>query len=248
MAEEIELKLLMTPQALAKMRRNPVLRSLAQTRARGQTLESVYFDTPELELKSAGQALRIRHVGAKRVQTLKSPAPKAQRVNGAQHFLEFETEIESDRPDLSLISDETIRSSLQASGVADRLDPVFETRFKRSKLPVRLADSEIEVCFDEGEITNGDSEAPICEMELELKSGQPHRLYELALMLSEGASFRQGQDTKRVRSCVFVQRSVCRRSAAMRRRSTPVRIPKAFTRCASPFGACARLSPASSRF
>jgi len=56
----------------------------------------------------------------------------------------------------------------------ERLRPVFTTGFTHSACTLRLAcGSEVEFCFDRGQITAGATRLPICEIELELKSDNP---------------------------------------------------------------------------
>ena len=62
----------------------------------------------------------------------------------------------------------------------ERLRPVFTTEFMRSTRTLRLAgDSEVEFCLDRGKVTAGSASMPICEMELELKSGNRLSLFQL---------------------------------------------------------------------
>ena len=202
MHDEIELKLALSPEDQKRLRRHPLVRSLARERARSRTLVSTYFDTPERELQARKIALRVRQIGARRVQTLK--APGGSEFNAAKHFLEFDAEIEGEGPDVSLIGDEALVAELTEAGIPERLGPVFTTGFRRYSVPLRFADSEIELALDEGEIVgaaNGSAERrmPICEAELELISGRATRLYELALALGERIPFRPERRTKAAR-------------------------------------------------
>lgn len=72
--QEIEMKLRMTPAALQRLRRHPIIRSLARGRSHSRTLSSIYYDTPEGFFVGAGMALRIRRDGSTLIQTLKAPA------------------------------------------------------------------------------------------------------------------------------------------------------------------------------
>jgi len=183
---EIELKLRMKPDELGRLRRHPVLRALRLASARTQKLRNVYFDTADLALRKKRVALRVRHIGQRRIQTLKAPSEGA---NGAaQHFLEWETAIKGDQPVLAQITDEAARDALPITGVED-LREAFVSDISRSVVPLVLEDSQIELAFDTGEIATGDRRQPVCEAELELKSGRPARLYELALQLHEQVPF-----------------------------------------------------------
>ncbi|MBW8078498.1 MAG: CYTH domain-containing protein, partial [Gallionella sp.] len=71
MALETELKLRITPQHLARLRRHVLLKSHQLARPVARRLYNVYFDTPELDLHRSGMALRLRRSGAQWLQTLK---------------------------------------------------------------------------------------------------------------------------------------------------------------------------------
>lgn len=200
MNDEIELKLTLAPEDLERLRRNPILRSLAQGRSKRQELVSTYFDTPDFKLKSRGQALRIRKIGERRVQTLKAKGEGPLASGQVAHsHKEFETDVEGEEPRLDLIEDEALRAELEQPQLRDALAPVFTTDIDRRALNVHMADSDIELAIDFGEIRANGRNLPICEAELELKSGRPSRLYELALLLSDKIPFRIEQQTKAAR-------------------------------------------------
>lgn len=220
MPEEIELKLSLTPAQLDKLRRHPFVRLIAQGRARRKRLIGTYFDTRDFVLRDRRMALRVREVDGQRVQTFKIAPDRyaalaaergdaaAEASNGlamAQHLVEHECATEDERPDPTLIADETLRGFFLDERLAERLEPVFATDIERRTLTLRMADAEIELCLDVGEVrVDGRSEA-ISEAELELKSGPPARLYELALMLSEQIPFRLEQRSKAERGYALFQ-------------------------------------------
>jgi inorganic triphosphatase YgiF len=221
MAVETELKLLLPPDTAAGILRRPALRSLlaaapeaaamAEPPAAGaepeaepnlaglhrQKLESTYYDTPDRWLSSHRMALRVRRIGRKRIQTLKVPAAGP---DGLQNFREIEAEIASERPVLAAVTDAKLSRRLEHGNVWRRLRPIFETRFQRAAFLTEHADSKIEVAVDLGFIVAGGRRLPIAEIELELKSGAPGALYELAeqlaLQLAEDFPIRLGAETK----------------------------------------------------
>jgi triphosphatase len=226
MAVETELKLLLPPDTAAGILRRPALRSLLMavpelaTPEMGATdaavdvrpepdaepnlaglhrykLESTYFDTPDQWLSRHRMALRVRRIGRKRIQTLKAPAAGP---SGLQNFLEIEAEIASDRPQLAAVTDAKLSRRLENENVWRRLRPIFETRFHRAAFLTEHGNSKIEVAVDLGSITAGGRRQPIAEIELELKSGEPGALYDLAeqlaLQLAEEFPIRLGSVTK----------------------------------------------------
>jgi len=222
MHHEFELKLALAPDQLEQLPRNPLLRSLARGRPATRELVSTYYDTPARLLYKRAMALRVRAAGAERIQTLKVPGDGA---TGLQHFCEYETRLNDERPDLGRLADEDIRAFFEREGVADTIEPVFTTRFARRVLRLHLADSEIELALDCGEIRSGEASEPICEAELELISGNPARIYELALALHDSVPFRIERRTKAGRGYdlamrhdpapVFAEKPILRRDMSL---------------------------------
>jgi inorganic triphosphatase YgiF len=196
MANEIELKLSLPADKASRLGRNPLLRSLARRRGVTRRLTSIYFDTPDLKLAAHGMALRVRHIGAKRIQTLKLPLNLG---TGLQVHREIECEIDSDTPQLARIEDEALQSFFVGNGIAEFLVAVFVTEFERRTWPLAMFDSEIELALDQGVIRSGDRSMALSEAELELKSGRPERLYELALALHNTVPFTLEGRTKAAR-------------------------------------------------
>ena len=193
MHEELELKLAVTLDQLKRLRRDPLIRSLVQGRANTRHFHSAYFDTPALDLKLRGMALRVRRIGKRRVQTLKVPG---NGTTGLQHYREYEAELEADTPDIARIEDEALRRMFDSEGLTCQLAPVFITDFNRSSIPLKLEESEMELALDSGEISVGGRCLPVCEAELELVSGSSERIYQLALALHGRIEFRLENRTK----------------------------------------------------
>mgnify|MGYP003296436294 CR=1 FL=1 len=60
------------------------------------------------------------------------------------------------------------------------LVPICKTKFNRTKYTLGYGDSIMEACFDVGKLTGGDKSENICELEIELISGDVVDLQELA--------------------------------------------------------------------
>ncbi len=75
----------------------------------------------------------------------------------------------------------------------DNFTCAFVTRVDRSVALLRLPKGdEIELALDEGVVEAGDATAPIHEVEMELKSGEPDHLYQFALDLLETVPLKIG--------------------------------------------------------
>jgi inorganic triphosphatase YgiF len=179
MAVETELKLHISPDKLQRLKRHPLLRSLAIERARTLKLYSIYYDTADLALQRNAMALRLRRVGKQWLQTLKGGGRSSA---GLHQRNEWEMPVPAEQLDLDAFK---LVGGKLPHGVRNHLQPVFVTDFTRN---VRLLDFEgaqIELCMDSGEIRAGQSMCPISELELELISGAPQQLFKLALKLLE---------------------------------------------------------------
>jgi inorganic triphosphatase YgiF len=171
MRKEIELKFEVTPRDLRKLR---AARVLHRKPPKEENLLSVYFDTPKHKLARNGVSLRVRHNGAKRLQTIKSGGS-----NGSFRRGEWEQVIKGDVPNLRKARDTALEPILTKK-LKRRLKPVFETHVHRTSVPVRKNGTRIEVALDEGQVRAGRRSAPISELELELKRGEPGDIFKLA--------------------------------------------------------------------
>jgi len=170
---EIELKLAVPEREL------PRLRQRLQRLGSGEPAEidNVYYDTADRLLRRERMALRLRRIGRRWLQTLKTES----RAGALATRGEWEVAAPRGRLDLLRFPPTPLADLLAAQPQAVLL-PVFRTRFRRT---LWLADEgAIEVALDEGEIVAGSLRAPILELELELKSGGADALFRLALELA----------------------------------------------------------------
>ncbi len=174
---EIELKLSLAPAHVARVRRHPLL---AGSKAEHNRLHSIYFDTPDFALTRRLIALRLRRVGYHWVQTVKAAAPAVGALSARP---EWEAQVMGNRPDLAVLAPEAL--ALLVGIDLERLAPVFVTEVKRATWQVSLDGTAMEIALDQGEIRSGTATSPVCEIELELKSGAPDGLFAAALALSQ---------------------------------------------------------------
>jgi inorganic triphosphatase YgiF len=186
---EIELKLALPtshPASLAKrLAQTP---ALARRKATHQQLHNVYYDTPEQILRQQRVALRIRRIGSEAkpqwLQTLKMSSSDSADLALSQRG-EWETPVPSAALDVTTLK-ATPWSGIDPDGtVFQALAPCFVTRFERTSWLVRRRNgSVVEVALDIGQIVAGDKHTPICELELELKAGEPAALFDLAQQIA----------------------------------------------------------------
>jgi inorganic triphosphatase YgiF len=201
---ETELKLLLAPQDLLRLRRDPRIKALQQGRASTRRVHSVYFDTPERTLLRAGLALRLRSDGARWLQTLKT---EGQAAAGLHQREEWEWPLPGAALDFGVLATTPEAKRFRAPRLRAALGPVFRTEFDRTSLRLAFADGSLaELCLDRGVIRSGRRASAISEAEIELLSGSPVRLYELALELRERVPLRLGQASKAERGYALTRK------------------------------------------
>lgn len=157
MGIEFELKFRATPDQHSAIRGNvPGQEEIV-------SMETTYYDTPDSALSERRYTLRRRMENNRSVCTLKIPAGDLGRG-------EFEVEspdIETAIPMLCKLSGLTDLLPLTACGVI----PVCGARFTRIAKTLTLEDCTVELALDRGILSGGGKDTPLCEVEVELKSG-----------------------------------------------------------------------------
>lgn len=192
---EVELKLLVEPKDLARVERHPALKGMRRWAARREHLATVYYDTPDFELAREGVALRVRRSGDRNVQTLKADGLAAAGLHARE---ELEWPLAGGAgPDLAVLDETPYRRLFARKRVRERLQPVFTTEFDRAARMVAFADgTAAELAIDRGEIRAGERAASISEAEIELKTGDAHRLFALAREIARDVPVRIGHASK----------------------------------------------------
>lgn len=180
-ATEIELKLRFPPKHLREVLALPLL--APARRAVTRKLAATYFDTPALDLSLRHIALRVRREGRRWVQAVKGGGSTA---SGVHQRLEIETTLNDRHPDLSLLPRHPVTRILKSKKIAESLLPVLRTEITRSLRLLEPAPGVlVELAIDRGFIHSGRRREPVCEIELELKSGPVSALFDLAQQLAE---------------------------------------------------------------
>ncbi len=157
-----ELKLIVRPEHRARLLEHPRLREAHLTARKERHEVTTYFDTPDLALEQAGLSLGVRQGNGQRTQTVRTKDP---RHGVALQRAEWEWPIEQDVPDLSLLAQTPVDSTV-LSGLEDRLEPVFVTDIRRASCDLRLDEyTSVEAVFDEGHIVAGGSSEAVSELQ-----------------------------------------------------------------------------------
>ena len=174
---------------------------LARFGNRGRTIsmETTYYDTPNRLLSARHITLRRRMENGTAVCTVKTPAGSAGR--GEWDCLRDDIKVAV--PELCKLGAPEYVLLLCAAG----LEPTCGARFTRQAIDIETPDFSAELAVDSGVLLGGGRESPLCEVELELKSGdgaamtaymediaaqyglipEPHSKFRRAKALAEGA-------------------------------------------------------------
>src|ERR1700761_4032639 len=177
--QEIELKLEVPPGAAGRVDRLPVLKGVKPDKA--QTLVSVYYDTDKQTLRKCGLSLRVRRQHGRYVQTIKQSDGTSA---GLFRRNEWECHVDSIEPDLEAARG-TALEPLLGKKLRRNLKPLFQTRVRRQIYPIRRGNSQIEFTVDKGKVEAAGHSSPLCEVELELKHGEPDELFKIAQAMGE---------------------------------------------------------------
>lgn len=126
-------------------------------------METTYYDTPRLELSARRWTLRRRYENGKAICTLKTPAGKL----GRGEWDCAADKIEDAIAELTRLSGCAELAQLALHGLV----PICGARFTRKAYTVSCSETLVEVAVDSGILFGGEREAPICEVEVELKRG-----------------------------------------------------------------------------
>lgn len=182
---ETELKLYIAPEDTDKFVQHPLLQSVSKKAS--QHLHSTYFDTPEYTLLQQGVGLRVRRIGDRRVQTIKTAG---KGLGGLHQRQEWETDITGDMPDYNKFPEEALPDWCADQKNLSKINALFTTEFMRTTWQLLSDGNEVEVALDQGEIKTSTARHTLNEVELELKSGTPDHLYQIALILHDALPLR----------------------------------------------------------
>lgn len=125
-------------------------------------MHTTYYDTPDGSLSARKWTLRHRLENDAHVCTLKTPAGEARG----------EWEVPCERIQEAVVKLCKLGAPRELEALTrEGVVPVCGARFTRLAAMVELEDGTVEVALDEGILFAGERSEPLCEVEVELKSG-----------------------------------------------------------------------------
>ncbi|QIR25940.1 inorganic triphosphatase [Kluyvera genomosp. 3] len=200
MAQEIELKFIVDGAGVETLRNH--LHTLnAEHTPPGQLL-NIYYETADNWLRRHDMGLRIRGDNGRYEMTMKIAG---RTVGGLHQRPEYNIDISTPELALDKLPAEVWPNGEMPQGLAEQVNPLFSTDFYREKWVVKHGKSQIEIALDQGEVKAGEHQEAICELELELLSGETADVLALAKQLAETGLLRQGSLSKAARGYHLAQ-------------------------------------------
>lgn len=168
MGMELEFKLAVKSPALLEQ----ILfdKEVAQVRQGGYRLlnmAAIYYDTPDRRLSARCWTLRLRQENDLWIATFKTPANGPGKARG-----EWECKAYNIYDAIPLLLEAGAPQELAEVLRDQQLIPACAARFTRRAADVVFADGTVcELCGDTGMLVGGTKEERLCEIEVELKSG-----------------------------------------------------------------------------
>lgn len=183
--QEIEVKLEIVDKQQVKVLHR-YLQSLIEDKNKEKlqhiVMKAIYYDTEEGFYRQNKIAYRVRQENDCFVATYKEGKINAQ---GIFERIEVNKIVDSLEPDISVFAGEQIIWEKIKESKTKKFIPMIITDFVRECIVIPWRKSLIELALDEGFVQGGKHKAPICEVELELKSGNIEDLLSLKEILME---------------------------------------------------------------
>lgn len=140
------------------------------------TMETTYFDTPDGALSARRMTLRLRKENDATVCTLKTPLADGSRG-------EWECTAVNVLDGIAALIASGAPKELQ-QWTQNGVTPCCGARFLRLATQIPTADGMAELALDSGVLLGGGKEIPLCEVEIELKSGSEAATVALASQIA----------------------------------------------------------------
>lgn len=203
MDTEIELKLLVNGDVKSLLEQTYFPSSNTKHHSRQMHLFNQYFDTEDRQLSKKGIGFRIRSHDGECEQTVKTSGSS---IGGLHKRPEYNIPLESNQPDLRLFDAKIWPEGFDVDAIQEGLESVFSTDFVRQQYLLECEDdSVIELVIDNGFVKAGAQKQAINEIELELKQGDPIRLFDVAGQLADLMPMQVGILSKAARGFMLAE-------------------------------------------
>ena len=197
MAREYELKFDLGPGDPERFASLALVRKAATGPPNRLHLITTYYDTPAFDCRKRGIGFRIRRQNGGWLQSVKTERPGEHGVFVRE---EVEFPVAAGKLDFERLRATEFWGLFQDPAIRQSLAPLFSTDFIRTIVNLKLSDgTQIEAAVDIGSVQSGVESAPIHELELELKSGNPQSVRAFAKELASWMPLRPSDVSKAAR-------------------------------------------------
>lgn len=202
MATELEFKLAVATPALLEQ----ILfdKEIAQVRQGGYTLvtmATVYYDTPDKRLSQRQWTLRLRQENDTFVAALKTPGDGRSRG-------EWQCPAYSIHSAIPTLLEQGAPQELETLLQNQTILPVCAAQFSRRVAQLAFADGTVcELCGDIGALVGGSKEEELCELEVELKTGNADTAEAFAQELMDRFDLKEEPRSKFARAAALAKES-----------------------------------------
>ncbi|MDD4378049.1 MAG: CYTH domain-containing protein [Eubacteriales bacterium] len=149
-------------------------------------MKAIYYDTEDRDLFSSKIAFRVRQEGSKIVATVKWNGTSTDGLHEREEInVPVEDETFFEAPTLSIFKESPIEDKLLNISKGKKIIPIMEMVFTRKQMRIDTGKSISEISVDTGEIITKNGNAPICEVEIELYSGDKEDMEKLGNDLAD---------------------------------------------------------------
>lgn len=180
-------------------------------------LTNTYYDTIDRSLLAKGTSVRVRlyedEEGSRYEHTVKFGGSV---VNGLHQRYEWNVDSDTEKFDVSEFTSiaskgdddpEEILYDALGDVKSEDLKPLCSTYCERITYTFGFGDSIMEACFDTGKIIAGGKTEQICELEIELESGDVVDLKEMAQFIVDNTGARPFDQSKYMRAIKLLDTS-----------------------------------------
>lgn len=201
MGMELEFKLAVSsPALLEQILFDKQIAEVRQENYRLIHMATIYYDTPDYRLQTRQWTLRLRQENARLVATLKTPGKGKARG-------EWECEAPTVQAAIPMLLEQGAPAELPDILDGEPLIPVCAAQFTRRAADVAFADGTVcEFCGDIGMLVGGANEEELCEVEIELKSGDADTASAFAEELMERFDLQEEHRSKFARAAALARR------------------------------------------
>ena len=168
-------------------------------------LDARYYDTDNFDLSDRQIAYRVRKEGSRWVAALKWSGTSEGALHERQ---ELNVPVFDSEPDISIFSQSELGEELAQATAGRSLSCIVKSQIHRKIYRLDTETGLFEVSVDSGKVITPKGEVPICELEIELFSGETEELLEIGTQFEEAYGLTPSNASKYARGLYLLRGEV----------------------------------------